>query len=545
MVKIRKIYMAENPNTKINYLKIGKATDLQGKERKIYRLLEILPGLFSFLTLIVLVILSYFKPVWVAYIIIAFDVYWLLLVFYMAIFLSTSYYKLKKGGQVDWREKCEALKTEEIKKDLPSSSLAYQGLVWEDVKQLVILPLYQEDEEIISGCLNSLLKDNFPHEKMIVAITFEERAGVESVAKRQAFVRDNYADKFGHLFVTTHPDGIEGELKGKGANQAWCAKRVKEEIIDREGMDYNNILVSVFDIDTVVDPGYFFAVTYKFLSIEDPYRTSYQPVPVYHNNIWESPFFARVAASSNTFWQMIMQIRQESLVTYSSHSMTFKALVEIGFWGTKNVSEDSRIFWHCLLHYNGDYRVEPVYFKVSMDVTNDANAFKTAKNLYKQQRRWAWGGENIPYLLFNTAKKWRNPGFKKAKLAEHIFIQIYGFHAWATNALIIGFVGWLPLFLGGDRFNSTVLSGNLPSITQQLMTFAMVGMVLSAIISYLLLPKRPKKYHWSKKIWMTLEWATVPVTIIIFGAIPCLDAQWRLMTGKYMGFWVTPKVRRS
>ena len=545
MVKIRRIYMAENINTKINYLKIGKATDLQGKERKIYRLLEILPGLFSFLTLIILVLLSYFKPVWVAYIVIAFDVYWLLLVFYMAIFLTTSYYKLKNGGRVDWREKCELLKTEEGKKDLAKSSLASQGIVWDDVKQLVILPLYQEDEEIISGCLNSLLKDNFPHDKMIVAITFEERAGLESVEKRQAFVRDNYADKFGYLFVTTHPDGIEGELKGKGANQAWCAKKVKEEIIDKEGMDYNKILVSVFDIDTVVDPGYFFAVTYKFLSIEDPYRTSYQPVPVYHNNIWESPFFARVAASSNTFWQMIMQIRQESLVTYSSHSMTFKALVEIGFWGTKNVSEDSRIFWHCLLHYNGDYRVEPVYFKVSMDVTNDSNAFKTAKNLYKQQRRWAWGGENIPYLLFNTAKKWRNPGFKKAKLIEHIFIQIYGFHAWATNALIIGFVGWLPLFLGGDRFNSTVLSGNLPSITQQLMTFAMVGMVLSAIISYLLLPKRPKQYHWSKKIWMTLEWATVPVTIIIFGAIPCLDAQWRLMTGKYMGFWVTPKIRRS
>ena len=100
------------------------------------------------------------------------------------------------------------------------------------------------------------------------------------------------------------------------------------------------------------------------------------------------------------------------------------------------------------------------------------------------------------------------------------------------------------MLLGGDRFNSTVLSGNLPSITQKLMTFAMVGMVLSAVISYLLLPKRPKKYSWFKKIKMTLEWATVPLTIIFFGAIPCLDAQIRLIRGKYMGFWVTPKVRK-
>lgn len=529
----------------VNYLKIGKATDLKGKDRKIYRLLEIFPGVFSILTLVLLVVFSYFKPFWVAYVIIAFDVYWLLLVAYMAIFLLTAYLRLKKGSKTDWKKKCEDLKKPELSKKLAETSLTKKGVFWDDLYQLVILPLYDEDEKIISTCLNSLLEDNFPKDKVIVAITFEERAGKESVDRRQAFVRDNYSDKFSELFITTHPDGVVGELKGKGANQAWCAKKVKEEVIDKRGIDYGNIITSVFDIDTVIDSGYFFAVAYKFLTVADPYRTSYQPVPVYHNNIWNSPFFSRVSASSNTFWQMIMQIRQESLVTYSSHSMSFTALVEIGFWGTKNVSEDSRIFWHCLLHYNGDYRVEPVHFKVSMDVTSDEGFFQTALSLYKQQRRWAWGGENIPYLIFNTAKKWKVPGFNKSKLLEHIFIQVHGFHAWATNALIIGLVGWLPLFLGGERFNSTVLSGNLPFVTQKLMTFAMLGMVFSAIISYLLLPKRPKKYSIFKKILMTLEWVTVPVIIVIFGAIPCLEAQIRLMRGKYMGFWVTPKVRKK
>jgi cellulose synthase/poly-beta-1,6-N-acetylglucosamine synthase-like glycosyltransferase len=102
-----------------------------------------------------------------------------------------------------------------------------------------------------------------------------------------------------------------------------------------------------------------------------------------------------------------MQIREESLVTYSSHSMTFVALEEIGFWSTTMVSEDSRIFWDCLLYYNGNYRVEPLYYKVSMDVTCDQSVWQTAKSLYKQQRRWAWGSENIPYLIFNTAKRWK------------------------------------------------------------------------------------------------------------------------------------------
>jgi len=195
------------------------------------------------------------------------------------------------------------------------------------------------------------------------------------------------------------------------------------------------------------------------------------------------------------------------------------------------------------MFYNGHYRVEPVNFEVSMDVTTGESMFQTAKNLYKQQRRWAWGGENIPYLIFNAMKRWKNQNFDKGIIIEHIFIQIYGFHAWATNALIIAVIGWMPMLLGGDRFNSTVLSGNLPSITQNLMNIAMIGLIMSAVVSALLLPKRPKEYTIWKKFFMTLEWVFVPVTIVIFGAFPCLEAQIRLLRGKYMGFWVTPKSR--
>ncbi len=530
-------------NSIVNYLKIGKATDLSGRYYTIYRLLEILPGFLSIFSLLVLIILSYFEPVWVAYFIIAFDVYWLLLVLYLAIFLIGSYYQLQKGLRVNWRLACQKLKDKQFDSpDIAAKCLARQGVSTDDLWQLIILPNYNESLEIIRSSLISLLKDGYPPARMIIALAMEERAGT-AAHERAAAIQQEFAQQFGHFIITWHPDHLPGELKGKGANQAWSARVIKKEIIDREQLDYSKILVSVFDIDTVVYPGYFFALTYKFLSVDDPYHASYQPVPVYHNNIWNSPFFSRVAAASNTFWQMIMQIRQESLVTYSSHSMTWKALVEIGFWSTANVSEDSRIFWHCLMYYNGHYRVEPINYKVSMDVTCDQNYLKTAKSLYKQQRRWAWGGENIPYLLFNTAQRWKNKGFDKKRVVGHIFIQIYGFYSWATNALIIAVIGWLPLFLGGNRFNSMVLSGNLPMITQNLMSIAMIGLILSGVISVLLLPPRPKKYTVLKNIIIFVEWAFVPITIIIFGAIPCLEAQIRLMFGKYMGFSVTPKSR--
>lgn len=512
----------------IDYLKVGKATDLEGSDRRLYRALEMLPGILSWSTLIGLTILSYFQPTWVAYFILAFDVYWLLLVFYLGIHLVVSFRQLKLNMRINWQAELEKLTP------LPGRPK------WQDIVHLIILPTYHESLDVLRPSFEAIIHSGYATDKMIVVLATEGRAGQigQDIA---SVIKAEYAQHFKEFMVTVHPD-MPDELKGKGANQAYAGKVVRAELIDKKGYDYDNILVSVFDIDTVVTPGYFAVLTYKFLTVDNPYRASYQPIPVYFNNIWETPFFSRVAASSNTFWQMMQQIRQEKLATYSSHSMTWRALVDIGFWSTRMVSEDSRIFWHSFCYYRGDYRVEPLYFSVSMDACLAETHAITAKNLYKQQLRWGWGVENVPYVIFNFIKNWQE--MPKLKTFSHIWVQLYGFHSWATNALIIAVIGWMPMLLGGDRFNQTVLSSNLPVVSRTLMTVAMLGLVLSAIISTLLLPKQPANYGWGKRLAMILQWIVLPFSIIFFGAIPGLESQTRLLFGRYMGFWSTPKARK-
>ena len=125
------------------------------------------------------------------------------------------------------------------------------------------------------------------------------------------------------------------------------------------------------------------------------------------------------------------------------------------------------------------------------------------------------------------------------------FNQLEGFWAWATNSFILFLLGWLPPLLGGKEFGSSVLAHNLPYVTRIIMTLAMFGLITSAIISTSLLPPRPPGHHFRKYFWMILQWALVPVTIIFFGSIPGLEAQTRLMFGRYMSFWVTPKYRSN
>jgi len=305
---------------------------------------------------------------------------------------------------------------------------------------------------------------------------------------------------------------------------------------------YGNIIVTNFDIDTLASRYYFSLLTYKYLTSPNPLRTSYQPVPLYTNNIWEAPALARVVAFSATFWHTIQQERPERLTTFSSHSMPFQALVDVDFWQVNMVSEDSRIFWQCFLRYNGDYRVTPMFYPVAMDANVASGFWRTMSNIYKQQRRWGYGAENIPYFLFGFLKNKLIPWRKKI---YYTFNILEGFHSWATNAIIIFVLGWLPTIVGGTDFNRTVLSINLPVFTRTIMNLAMIGLISSAVISITLLPPRPPQYGRSKYAIMILQWVLFPFTTILLGAFPGLEAQTRLALKKYLGFWVTPKKRAT
>ena len=517
----------------MNYLHIGRADDLErAKDRRIYRTLEIMPGLLAWVTLILMVVLSFKVPVFIAIFIIAFDIYWLIKTVYLSFHLRISYNRLRQNMKVNWLERLNQLSTFNFQLSTVKS--------WQDIYHLVFLPIYKEDFYLLEASLEALVKTNYPKSKIAVILCWEEGGGgaTKETVKR---AETQYKDKFFQFVSVMHPANLKGEMPGKGANTAHAARIIKEILIDRQSIPYDKILVSNLDVDTVVFPEYFSILTYTFLTSDKPLRASYQPVPLYINNIWEAPSFARVVAFSATFWHTIKQEKHETATTFSSHSMPWQALVDVGFWQKNMVSEDSRIFWQCFLRYDGDYRVIPLYYPVSMDANVAHTTWQTFKNVYKQQRRWGYGVENIPYFLFGFLKNKKIPSLKKW---HYGFMIIEGFHSWATNAFILFLLGWLPVIVGGHAFNQTILSFNLPYLTRTIMTLSMVGLVSSAILSIILLPPRPPKFGKFKYLWMILQWLMFPITTIGLGSMPGLEAQTRLMLGKYMGFWVTPKIRK-
>jgi hypothetical protein len=514
----------------LEYLHIGNASDLADpRDRRWYRFLEILPGLLAWATLAFVVLVSFRAPVFATFFIILFDIYWLIKTIYLSVLTRSSFLRMRKNLKVNWVERMQSVK----------ENPALPGVRTSDLYHLVILPAFKEPYAIVKESLHAIFRSNYDKQKMIVVLATESRAGAHATElARQA--EAEFGNAFFKFITTAHPGDIPGELAGKGSNEAWAGEQVKKTIIDPLQIPYPHIVTSVFDIDTVVPANFFACLTWHYLTAPNPLRSSYQPIPIFTNNIWEAPAFARVFAFSTTFWQMIQQARKEQLVTFSSQSIGFQALVDIGFWQKNVVSEDSRIYWQCLLRYDGDWQTIPMYYPVYMDANVGPTFWQTVKNQYKQIRRWHYGAENNPYFMFGFLK---NKNISSSEKLHKSLIQIERTHSSPTNALIIFLLSWLPLWVGGLAFTASIISYNLPRITATIMNISLLGLVTSAILSIILLPEKPPQYGKFSWLWMIFQWILFPVNFILFGALPALDAQTRLMLGRYMGFWVTPKSR--
>ena len=546
--------------------------------RFVQRTLEMIPGSLLWATLLGMVFASWLAPVGAAMFVIIYDIYWIHLTAYVALFSTIAFRNLRRGQRINWWERCaRVLHVEAYRKEILDRA-AYIGrvireepLTWKEkrilrrerkelavfaeelgelipikdeildyreIVHVVSLPTANEGPEIIEPALDAIAASSFPKSQIVVILATEEREPEATRLPKVKYLTEKFEGVFRDFIVTTHK--VEnGEMKCKASNVAFAARKLMG-YLDERHIDYKNVVFSNFDCDSVVHPEYFSALTYSYITDPKRLQRAYQPIPMYHNNIWDTNAFVRVMVTGSSFWHMYQSTRK-SMVTFSSHSEAFDTLVKVGFWPINMISEDSVIYWKGVSYFHGDYEVKPIPLPISLDAVLAETYWKTLKNEYKQKRRWAYGIENFPVTM---RALWPD---RKVKLTKKLAVTIEmleGHYSWATSPLIIAFLGWLPLFLGGVAFNQSVLAHNLPSITRILMNLALTGLILYVSLSFLMLPPRPKKYGRMRTILMFSQWFLAPL-IALLGAFPAIDSQTRMLLGKYFGeFWVTEKMRK-
>src|SRR5260370_36274999 len=112
-----------------------------------------------------------------------------------------------------------------------------------------------------------------------------------------------------------------GIVIGKSAAMNWGG-RWMVRVLTEEGYRLDQVLVTDLDSDYRVHPQYFAWISWHHA--REPLRdyVIWQPVPLFHNNIWQVPMAVPIMSASTSQWQMFLHSRPPRLGAFSSYTVS-------------------------------------------------------------------------------------------------------------------------------------------------------------------------------------------------------------------------------
>jgi len=528
------------------------------------RVFEILPGFLSWSLLSVFILVSFYQPLLAAYLLIAFDLYWLAKSAAIASRLVQGYVHLHQMDGIDWSKRLNSLGDinnairgayeERIATNgYKNLSLRHENSRYitylknlqksktdildpNSIYNAIIIAAYNESEDILEPTLKSLTDANYNPDNLIVILAYEERGGSE-IKDTVSKLERKYKNSFHHMMSVCHPSGITGEVKGKGPNITY-AGNVLHRYIKENNISTENVLVTTLDADNRPSSQYFNYLTFIYCTSSNRLKQSYQPVAMFYNNIWDAPAAMRVVAAGNSFWNISLSMRPHLIRNFSAHAQSLSSLIKTNFWSKETIVEDGHQFWRSYFTFGDDYEVVPLYTPIYQDAVLAGTYWRTILVQFKQIRRWAWGASDVAYVAYYGIK---DKSLKTGDKLSKFFRLLESHVTWAAAPLILAFMAWAPLFLNPNA-NQDIVVHQLPIVISRIQTVTMIGLFITIIISLISLPPRPKHYRKSKTFLMVFQWVLFPITTLAFGAIAALNAQTRLMFARYLDeFEVTEK----
>ncbi|HEX5448381.1 MAG TPA: hypothetical protein VFW90_04265 [Candidatus Saccharimonadales bacterium] len=520
-----------------------------------YRVFEILPAFLTYSLFLLPIILGKFAPNWAAYFVVAYLLIWFVRAIGIDIRSIQGWRVINQHKKLPWRElnsdlenlrpntpkapKWHARNITRVKKHIPET----QRIRPSQVYHAVFIAFYNEPRDVVEPTIQSVLDTDYAHDKVILFLAYEERGG-EETEKTAKYLIKKYGHRFYHAEAIKHPQNIPGEISGKGGNITYAARRLKK-YLEKDKIDPMHVLVTTLDSDNRPDKQYLGALTYTYCSTEDPKHASYQPIPMFLNNIWDAPAPMRVIATGNSFWNVLLSVRPHALRNFSSHAQPMAALIDTDFWSVRTIVEDGHQFWRTWFRYDGNHYVYPIYTPIYQDAVLTDNYKKTIKMQFKQIQRWAYGASDIAYFTNQAFFKINNiPLHKKIAKGWRLLED----HLSRSTAPLLLLLAAYPVFFFHASSNTLgvgILANELPQYASALQRIAMVGIMISLYLSMRSLPPKPLRYRRHRTIWMIIQWIYLPITSIVFSALAAINSQTRLAFKWYLGFNVTEKVTKS
>ncbi len=544
------------------------------RQRWLQRLLETVPGVISWAIIIGPIWLSFSYPWLVAYFVLSFDFYWLCRSVWFGAAVIVAFRRIGRVLAVDWGRRLEALDDAEAhraalrrqlgSRERPAGALGFAAIGsgpgreerrrlaeehrafdavggmdepppgWRDYTHLALIPTYTESLEKLRETVRALALAEWPKERKICAIITRETDtdGRANVAALREEFGDSFA-QFIHILDPLEP----GIVVGKSSAMAWGGRYLYRVLVRGQGMDPRMILVTDLDADYRVHPQYFTYLTW--MHVTDPNRETqlYQPIPYLHNNIWQAPAMQRLFAAVLPQLQMWRSVLPEKLQSFGSYSTTLHVVHDVGYWATDAIPEDSRFYWKCYFRYGDRFRAVPLFIPIYGDAVRARTYWRSMATQYLQVRRWAWGVTDIPFVIENAVRHTEIP------LSSRVWrlLNLFGEHInWAISPFVLMFGATLPVLIN-PAFAQTTLGQNLPFYASIMLTLGLGVLLILVFVEHRIVPPKPPEWGPLERLMTWVQWFALPIVGVIFSCLPALDAQTRLLTGRYLEYRVTEK----
>src|SRR5215467_10294811 len=456
----------------------------------------------------------------VAWAVLLFDLYWLLRSATVMSGVYSTYSKMRRDMATDWLARCEAERAAGERDPLQYIHLS-------------IIPTYTEPYHVLERTVEAIVEANYPAElKMVAIITRDtDKPGWENVARLKTKFGDQVRG-FYHVKDAVEP----GVVVGKSAAMNWGG-RWMVRVLEDEGYDLDNILITDLDSDYRVHKQYFAWISWHHAREALRDYTIWQPVPLFHNNIWEVPMAVRVMSASTSQWQMFLHSRPHRLVAFSSYTCSLRFVDRIGYWDKDVIPEDSRFYWKAFFTFGKRFSVKSVYLPLCGDSPKSADYASTHQSQYNQIKRWAWGVTDVPYVLARLFKHPEIPLGLRIRRFSNLFLNHLN---WIFLPVLLMFGSSAPIWFSQD-FSLTDVGQQIWSLSGILLTITLSTVFFFMVLEFRMLPPKPAEWPLWRRSIVHLQYFAYPVVGLVLSVLPALEAHTRLLLGRYLEYRVTEK----
>jgi hypothetical protein len=489
------------------------------------RFFEAAPGLVTWVLLLapawIPIIFHSSGALFVASVVLIFDAYWVLRAVSVVTGVYSTMLRMRRDMRKDWLALCREEK-------VAGSVDPLQFL------HLTVIPTYTEPFHVLERTVQAIVDSNYPDELKLVGIITREtdKPGWENVAR----LKEKFGSRLGGFYHIKDP--LEpGIVIGKSAAMNWGGRWMVRVLSD-EGYDLSKVLITDLDSDYRVHPQYFAWISWHHA--REPLRdyVIWQPVPLFHNNIWQVPMAVRIMSASTSQWQMFLHSQPHRLVAFSSYTCSLDFVHKVGYWDKDVIPEDSRFYWKAFFTFGKRFSVKSVWLPIYGDSPQARDYAATHVSQYNQIKRWAWGITDVPYVLARFFKHPEIPIWLRFRRFMNLFLNHLN---WIFLPVLLLFGFSVPIWVSTD-FSLTDLGQTLWGISGVLL-----GVTLSTVLFFLyfeirMLPPKPAEWPLVKKGLIYLEYFMYPIVGLVLSVLPALEAHTRLLFGRYLEYRVTEKV---